>query len=47
MASLTNQEIEQLQQQLKKKQEEIKELYTKLLEAGVGEIPDDFFDGMA
>ena len=47
MATLTNEEIEQLKQQLKEKQEEIKELYGKLVEAGAIEIPDDFLDGVA
>ena len=47
MASLTNQQIEQLKQQLKEKQEEIKVLYGKLVEAGAIEIPDDFLDGVA
>lgn len=47
MASLTNEEIEQLQKQLKQKQEEFKEIYNKLVEAGAAEVPDDFLDGVA
>jgi len=47
MAKLTNQEIEQLKQQLKEKQEEIKVIYDQLIEAGVVEVPDDFLDGVA
>ena len=37
MATLSNQQIEQLKQQLKEKQEEIKAI----------ELPDDFLDGVA
>ena len=44
---LTNEEIEQLQQQLKQKTEEIKEIYNKLVEAGVAPIPDDFLENVA
>ena len=47
MATLTNQEIEQLKQQLKEKQEEAKEIYDKLVEAGVVPIADDFLDTVA
>ena len=47
MATLSNEEIEQLKQQLKEKQEEIKVLYGKLVEAGAVEVPDDFLDGVA
>ena len=47
MATLSNEEIEQLQQQLKEKQEEVKEIYDKLVEAGVVPLPDDFLDGVA
>lgn len=46
-AELTNEEIEQLQQQLKQKTEEIKGIYNKLVEAGVVPIPDDFLDDVA
>lgn len=44
---LTNEEIEQLQQQLKQKTEEIKEIYNKLVEAGAVPIPDDLLDDVA
>ena len=44
MATLTNQEIEQLQQQLKEKTEEIRVIYDKLVEAGAVPVPDDFLD---
>ena len=40
---LTNEEIEQLKQ----KTEEIKDIYNKLVEAGVMPIPDDFLDDVA
>ena len=44
MATMTNEEIEQLQMQLKKKVEEVKEIYGKLVEAGAVPVPDDFLD---
>lgn len=47
MATLTNQEIEQLKQQFKEKTEEIRVIYDKLIEAGAVELPDDFLDGVA
>ena len=47
MATLTNEQIEQLKQQLKEKTEEIKVIYDKLIEAGAVEVPDDFLDGVA
>ena len=47
MATLTNQEIERLKQQLKEKQEEIRVIYDKLVEAGVMEMPDDALDQVA
>ena len=47
MAKLTEKEIEQLQQQLKEKTEEIKVIYDKLVEAGVVPLPDDFLDTIA
>ena len=47
MATLTKHEIEQLKQQLKEKQEEIKAIYDQLVEAGVVPIPDDFLDGVS
>ncbi len=47
MATLTEQEIEQLQQQLKEKTKEVKEIYDKLVEAGAVPIADDFLDEVA
>ena len=47
MATLTNDQIEQLKQQLKEKQEEIKVIYDQLIEAGEVEVPDDYLDGVA
>ena len=47
MATLTNQEIEQLKQQLKEKQEEAKAIYDQLVEAGAVPLPDDFLDSVA
>lgn len=47
MSTLTNEQIEQLKQQLKEKTEEIKVIYDKLIEAGAVEVPDDFLDGVA
>ena len=47
MATLTEQEIEQLQQQLKEKTKEVKEIYDKLVEAGAVPIADDFLDTVA
>ena len=47
MATLTEQEIEQLQQQLKEKTKEVKEIYDKLVEAGSVPIADDFLDTVA
>ena len=44
MASLTNQEIEQMKKQLEEKQKEIKELYDKLMEAGAFPLDDDMLD---
>lgn len=47
MATLTNQEIEQLKQQLKEKQEEVKAIYNKLMEAGAVPLDDDALDNVA
>jgi hypothetical protein len=45
MATMTNEEIEKLQQQLKEKGDEIRAICDKLVKAGAGdEIPDDFLD---
>ena len=46
MAAMTHEQIEQLQQQLKEKQEEIREIYDKLAEAGVMAMPDDLLDNV-
>ena len=47
MANLTNEQIEQLQQQLKEKTEELKAIYNQLVEAGVVPLADDFLDGIS
>ena len=47
MATLSNEQIEQLKQQLKEKKEEVKAIYDKLVEAGEVELPDDYLDGVA
>ncbi len=47
MAKLTEKEIEQLQQQLKEKTEEIKVIYNKLMEAGEAPLSDDILDTIA
>ena len=47
MATLTNNEIEQLQQQFKEKTEEIRAIYDKLAEAGAVPVPDDILDSVA
>ena len=47
MTKLTNEEIEQLKQQLKEKQEEVNAIYNQLVEAGVVPLPDDFLDSVA
>ncbi|MBO4563957.1 MAG: hypothetical protein J5720_00820 [Bacteroidaceae bacterium] len=47
MATLSNQEIELLKQQLKEKTKEVKAIYDKLVEAGVIEVSDDFLDEVA
>lgn len=44
MATMTNEEIEQLKQQLEEKKKEIDVIYDKLVEAGVVPLPDDFLD---
>ena len=47
MATLTAEEIEQLKQQLKEKQEEANAIYDQLVEAGAVPLPDDFLDSVA
>jgi len=47
MATLTNEQIEQLKQQLKEKQEEVKAIYDKLVEAGAIELSEDELDQAA
>lgn len=44
MATLTNEQIEQLQQELKQKIEEIKVINGKLIDAGVIPMSDDYLD---
>jgi len=44
MATLTDQEIEQLKEQLAQKTQEIKGIHNKLMEAGVIPFSDDFLD---
>ncbi|MBO4563954.1 MAG: hypothetical protein J5720_00805 [Bacteroidaceae bacterium] len=44
--ALSNQEIEQLQQQLKEKVINLVEIYCKLVGAGVMEMPDDILDAV-
>ena len=46
MANLSNEEIEQLQQQFKEKAEELKVIYNKLVEAGVVQLPDAILDSI-
>ena len=46
MATSTNQELEQLKQQLKVKLNEAKDIYDKLKEAGVEELSDDILDAV-
>ena len=45
--TLTPQEIENLQKQLKEKTEEIKDIYDKLVDAGAVPLLDDFLDEIA
>ena len=47
MAKLTNEEIEQLKQELKEKIEEIKVIYNKLMEVGDVPLSDDILDTIA
>ena len=47
MASLTNEEIEQMKKQLEEKQQEVKELYDKLVEAGAWPLDDDILGSVA
>ena len=47
MATLTDEEIEQLKQQLKEKTAEVRAIYDKLMEAGAIEVPDDYLDQVA
>ena len=47
MAKLTEKEIEQLQQELKEKTEEVKAIYDKLVEAGDVPLSDDILDTIA
>ena len=47
MENLTNEQIEQLLQQLKEKTEEVKAIYNQLVEAGVTPLPDDILDDIS
>ena len=47
MENLTNEQIEQLLQQLKEKTEEVKAIYNQLVEAGVSPLPDDILDDIS
>ena len=47
MAKMTEKEIEQLQQELKEKTEEVKVIYDKLVEAGDVPLSDDILDTIA
>ena len=47
MAKMTEKEIEQLQQELKEKTEEVKAIYDKLMEAGDVPLSDDILDTIA
>ena len=44
---MTNQEIEQLKQQLLEKNKEIRAIYDKLVEAGAWPLDDDALDGVS
>ncbi|MBO4802356.1 MAG: hypothetical protein J5545_10930 [Bacteroidaceae bacterium] len=46
MATLSNKEIAQLQQELKEKVKKLLEIYDKLAQAGVMEMPDDILDAI-
>ncbi|MBO4455070.1 MAG: hypothetical protein J5695_05785 [Bacteroidales bacterium] len=45
--ALTNKEIEELQEQLKQKKEELQAIYDKLTDAGIVPLADDFLDMVA
>ena len=47
MAKLTEKEIEQLQQELKEKTEEVKAIYNKLMEVEDVPLSDDILDTIA
>ena len=44
MSTLNDEEIAAIQQQLREKTKEMRELYAKLIEAGAAELPDDYLD---
>ena len=46
-AELSREEIESLKQQLKKKMEEYRNIYSKLVELGGAELPEDILDQVA
>ena len=47
MATISPEEVERLQQQLKERTREVKEIYDKLVEVGAVPLPDDFLDEVA
>ena len=47
MATVSPEEVARLQQQLKEKTGEVKDIYDKLVEAGAVPLPDDFLDQVA
>ena len=47
MANISPQEIEELKKQMKEKTEEIRAIYSKLVEAGAVPLPDDILETIA
>ena len=47
MATVSPEEVARLQQLLKEKTGEVKDIYEKLVEAGAVPLPDDFLDEVA
>ena len=47
MATISPEEVARLQQLLKEKTREVKEIYDKLVEVGAIPLPDDFLDKVA
>ena len=46
MANFSLQEIEELKKQMKEKTEEIRAIYSKLVEAGAVPLPDDILENI-